>query len=317
MGTPKVSIGMPVYNGERYLRTAIDSILEQDYTDFELIVCDNASTDSTSKICSWYAERDSRVRYLRNQTNLGASANYTRVFDSARGEFFKWAAHDDVNLPGFLRRCVEVLNGAPSTVVLVAPRTEIIDESGLRVPSKVESLETRRTVPHQRVAHVLHEVQWATAQFGLFRSEALRKTRLIDAFPASDYVLLLEIAILGEIWEIPEILFQRRFHEEVSTKANRTQSELLNWFDSSKQVKIQGRRGLKAELEPRTKLAVEYLKSIARMPMSLKERLLCSFLALWFWSFRELQRLWPEYTARVRNKLTDQFQKRRNFQLSR
>src|ERR1700737_2789384 len=95
MHVPRVSIGLPVYNGERYLRFAIDSLLEQDYINFELIISDNASTDATQAICQEFADKDPRVRYYRNQTNLGASGNYDRVFELARGDLFKWAAHDD------------------------------------------------------------------------------------------------------------------------------------------------------------------------------------------------------------------------------
>ncbi len=89
-GAPRVSIGLPVFNGERYLARAIDSILAQDFRDLELVVCDNASTDRTAEICAAYARRDPRVRYHRNPRNLGAGPNYDRCFHLARGEYFKW-----------------------------------------------------------------------------------------------------------------------------------------------------------------------------------------------------------------------------------
>src|ERR1700675_1263136 len=82
--SPKVSIGLPVYNGENYLRLAVDSILDQDYGDFELIISDKPSTDGTSSICQQYAAQDDRIRYFRNETNIGAAANYARVFELAR-----------------------------------------------------------------------------------------------------------------------------------------------------------------------------------------------------------------------------------------
>jgi glycosyltransferase involved in cell wall biosynthesis len=302
MHVPRVSIGLPVYNGERYLRFAIDSLLEQDYIDFELIISDNASTDATQAICEEFADKDPRVRYYRNQTNLGASGNYDRVFELARGELFKWAAHDDVHLPGFLRRCVEVFEQAPSTVVLVAPRTEIIDEDGRRTMQLAESLHTARSLPHQRVADVLRKVAWATAQFGLFRSEALRKTRLIGPFLASDWVLLLELAILGEIWEIPEVLFQRRYHSGVSTIANKTQADIVQWFDTSRKTQRPLFPRMKLALLPQTKLGWEYGRSIARMPMPANERLLCFFTAFFMWGSRESRRLGEEYGSRLRHR---------------
>src|ERR1035438_9843576 len=99
---PRVSIGLPVYNGENYLDPALNSILRQDYSDLELIISDNASTDATGNICREYAAKDPRIRYYRNETNIGASANFNCLVKLARGEYFKWAAHDDVHLQGFL-----------------------------------------------------------------------------------------------------------------------------------------------------------------------------------------------------------------------
>jgi polysaccharide pyruvyl transferase WcaK-like protein/glycosyltransferase involved in cell wall biosynthesis len=277
MHVPRVSFGMPVYNGEDYIRLAVESILQQDYTDFELIISDNASTDATQEICEELAAKDARIRYSRNVTNIGASKNYKRVFELSRGEFFSWAAHDDVHLPKFLRRCVDVLDQAPAKVVLVAPRTEVIDENGVKTEMCVERLHTTRGLPHRRLADVLRNVEWATAQFGLFRSAALRKTRLIDAFYASDYVLLLEVAILGEIWEIPETLFLRRFHAGISTKTNKTKAEFAAWFDPMQK----GRN-------PRSKLMVEYVRSIARLRLAPVERLLCLWTAFFVWYRRKL-----------------------------
>jgi glycosyltransferase involved in cell wall biosynthesis len=294
---------MPVYNGEKYFRFAIDSLLEQDYADFELVISDNASTDATGEICQEFAARDRRIRYYRNQTNIGATGNYNRVFELARGQLFKWATHDDLHLPGCLSRCVEVLDRAPSNVVLVAPRTEIIDENGRRTGQLTESLHTSRWLPHQRVADVLRNVAWATAQFGLFRSEALRKTRLLGPFLASDWVLLSELAILGEIWEIPEILFQRRLHPEVSTFANKTHAELAEWFDTSRKPRKRQRfPRIKLALQPRIKVLWEYGRSIARMPMPARERFLCFLTAFSIWFSRESRRLSAEYSSRVWDK---------------
>jgi glycosyltransferase involved in cell wall biosynthesis len=305
MHLPRLSIGMPVYNGEKYLRSALDSLLQQDYNDFELIISDNASTDATSRICLDYAAADERIRYFRNESNIGAAGNYNRVFHLARSGLFKWATHDDVHLPGFLRRCVEVLDQAPMSVVLVAPKAEIIDEDGRRIEKgwHVESLHTRRSRPYQRVVDVLWNVDWATAQFGLFRSEALRKTRLIDRFVACDYVLMLELAILGEIWEIPETLFQRRYHSGISTSANKTQAEFLRWFDPSQGTKGTLFSWMRPNLQPRMRLGVEYARSIWRMPMQTNERVRCFLVAYLIWFARELRRLSKEYASVFRYKL--------------
>src|SRR3712207_6191103 len=112
--SPKVSIGLPVYNGEKFIREAIDSILNQTFEDFELIISDNASTDETAAICQTYAAQDRRVRYFRNLENIGAAGNHNRVFEAASGKYFKWAAHDDLCGPNFVAECVNVLDRDPS-----------------------------------------------------------------------------------------------------------------------------------------------------------------------------------------------------------
>ena len=111
---PKVSIGLPVYNGEDFLAEALDSLLDQTYDDFELIISDNASTDSTADICTSYSAKDSRIRYLRSDVNLGAAVNYNLVFELATGEYFKWAAHDDICAPEFIGACVDILDRYPT-----------------------------------------------------------------------------------------------------------------------------------------------------------------------------------------------------------
>src|SRR4051794_35048945 len=110
---PQVSIGLPVFNGERYLASALDCLINQDFDDFELIISDNASTDATESICRDYAEKDKRIRYFRNEANIGATQNYNRVFELASGEYFKWASHDDECHPSLIRRCLETFAESP------------------------------------------------------------------------------------------------------------------------------------------------------------------------------------------------------------
>ena len=132
-GAPRVSIGLPVYNGERWLSQSVESILAQSFTDFELVICDNASTDGTEAICRGFAGRDERVRYLRNARNIGGMRNATLVFEQARGEYFRWAAHDDVCEPTLIERLVEVLDDHPEVVAAVSPSISI-DGDGNRLP---------------------------------------------------------------------------------------------------------------------------------------------------------------------------------------
>jgi glycosyltransferase involved in cell wall biosynthesis len=282
MQKPKVSIGMPVYNGEKYLEEALRSLLDQDYTDFELIIADNASTDTTEGIASYYALRDARIRYYRNPTNVGAGPNFRLVLSLARGEYFKWACADDVHYPGHLARCVEVLAAAPEEVVLVAPRAllidekgdSLLDEKGLPLPRAglgprdkgPERLATTAKTPHRRLAEVLPRLQWSTAQFGLFRTHALRRTRAIDSFYASDRVLLAEVAMLGEIWEIAEPLFARRQHPGISTTLHTHPGEYARWMDPTAKGRAVKRRRI---------MSLEYARSIKRLPLRPLERGLC------------------------------------------
>jgi glycosyltransferase involved in cell wall biosynthesis len=294
MYTPKVSVGLPVYNGEKYLRVALDSILQQDYRDFELIISDNASQDTTAEICRDYAAKDVRVRYHRFEVNQGASRNFRFVFEMARGEYFKWAAYDDVCLPGFLRSCVEALDRAPSAVVVVVPRARIIDQIGqakeMPVPPECSDIRTSR--PHQRLAEVLRTVSWAPSQYGLIRVEALRKTRLIEPFFASDRVLVAELALLGEIWETPRTLLELRFHPQISTLSQKRPADLLSWFDPSQPKR-------KRFLPPFTRIGVEYVRSIGRIELPFTERLLCYLTVIIVWCPIEVRRLIQE----LRNKM--------------
>jgi glycosyltransferase involved in cell wall biosynthesis len=129
MTKPRVSVGLPVYNGEEFLRQALDSLLSQTFEDFELIISDNASTDTTESICREYVERDSRVRYTRQSSNQGAITNSNLVFEMACGEFFRWASHDDYSTHEHLRECLSTLESRPDAV-LSFTWTTFLDKAG-------------------------------------------------------------------------------------------------------------------------------------------------------------------------------------------
>src|ERR1700741_336609 len=124
---PLVSVGLFVYNGERFLEQSLRSILNQTFTDFELIISDNASTDRTAEIVEAFAKRDDRIRYYRNKKNMGAGWNARRVYELATRKYFKWAAVDDLIEPDFLRQCVEVLESDPGCA-LAHTKTKEVDE---------------------------------------------------------------------------------------------------------------------------------------------------------------------------------------------
>lgn len=124
-----ISVGMPVFNGERYLETAVRSILNQTYSDFELIISDNASTDRTKEICLDLAAQDHRIKYTRNRRNIGAAGNYNRLFALASGPYFRWANADDISAPKLHAKCLAVLEAHPDAV-LAYGKTRIIDGDG-------------------------------------------------------------------------------------------------------------------------------------------------------------------------------------------
>ncbi len=127
--TPRVSVGLTVYNGEPFLAETLDSLLAQTFEDFELIICDNASTDRTAEIVGDYAARDARIRYVRHPRNFGASGNERRAFALSRAPYFRWSGADDLYAPESIARCVEVLDRDPR-VVLTYPKAKFIDDRG-------------------------------------------------------------------------------------------------------------------------------------------------------------------------------------------
>jgi glycosyltransferase involved in cell wall biosynthesis len=230
---PQVSIGLPVYNGDEFLRESVDSLLGQTYGDFELIISDNASTDATEEICQDYASADSRVRYVRQAQNIGANANYNEVVRLARGQYFRWAADDDVCLPTLLAETHALLE-KDQDAVLAHCFTAYIDEFGKPLATAGTGFQTsdgehvdepdlsvavrplRSPAPHVRLRDVLLNTRWCFEIFGLMRREALLNTALQQTFYGTDKVLLAELALLGTWRVVEEPLWLRRCHAGAS-----------------------------------------------------------------------------------------------------
>jgi glycosyltransferase involved in cell wall biosynthesis len=212
--TPRVSIGLPVYNGEQFLPTAIDSILAQDFGDFELIIADNASTDRTSEIASKYAARDERISIHASDVNRGAAWNFNRCVHLARGHYFKWVAHDDELETIWLSRCVQIMDQEPD-VVLCYSRTLQIDADGAII-RELPSWSALDESPRRRVSRALLSMSNATAMFGLTRRAELLRTRLERSYGASDRALIAQLALMGKLHEVPQFLFRNREYNERS-----------------------------------------------------------------------------------------------------
>jgi glycosyltransferase involved in cell wall biosynthesis len=261
---PRVSIGLPVYNGELFVQNAIESILNQSFTDLELIICDNGSSDRTPEIARTFAERDPRVRFYRSEENRGAAWNFNHVFELANGEYFKWAAADDVCTPDYLMRCVEVLDGDPETI-LCHSRTGQIDAEGRRVGDYEFTMRLDSPEVTERFHDLIVVRHDCYAVFGLVRAEVLRRTSLIGSYVGSDRVLLAELSLLGKLYEIPEVLFLRRKHRENSVCLDE-RGERLAWFDPNLAGKIS---------YPNWRILREYLRIVNRTPQKLPDRLRC------------------------------------------
>jgi glycosyltransferase involved in cell wall biosynthesis len=295
---PRVSIGLPVFNGEKYLTAAIDSLLAQTFTDFELIISDNASTDRTSEICQAYAAQDSRIRYYRESQNRGIAWNFTRTFELARGEFFKWHAHDDTCAPTLLERSVEMFDRDPAAVLGYA-RPAIIDERGemlpddpatWRPPVLVDSTSVsaagkpagqvddadRRELDSSSVSRrfygvLLHTV-WCLESYGMVRSAVMRTTGKLRNYCGAEKVFLAEMALRGPMREIPEILFFPRRHVQQYTMLTSGSAQRKavkpRWF------------GMRFPMPRQVRSTMGYLLLLPAAPISWSDQLRC-FRVLW------------------------------------
>ncbi len=272
--TPRVSIGLPVYNGAKYLESAIESVLSQSFVDWELVISDNASSDETMDISQKYASEDSRIHYHRNESNVGAAKNFNQAFHLSSGEFFKWAAHDDMMGPDFLDQCVRILDDNPS-VVLCHCNVAVIDEKGEMVSemkSELPNVSSFRTEKRFRdlilVDHLCLEI------FGLIRSCVLRNTPLIGNYIASDRVLMAYLGLLGKFHVLPSHLFFSREHPHRSIRAIPFHFR-SSWFDPSRLGEI---------VFPHWRFYWEYWKCVKRVDLQATEKLEC-YIHLVKWPF--------------------------------
>jgi glycosyltransferase involved in cell wall biosynthesis len=259
---PRVSVGLPVYNGQVYLAETISSILSQDFEDFELIIADNCSTDNTIDLVRSFAANDDRVRLLRSDKNVGAARNYNRLVHVARGELFKWAGYDDLLSSSYLTECVGALDARPEAV-LAFPSTVIIDGDGARVRDYEDRLELLDRRPWRRVADYAHRVNLCNACFGVMRREVMLTTGLIRPYVSSDIAFLAEMAARGTFVQVRQRLFYRRVHTGSSRQGTTTLAEVAHWFDTS---------ATRAPMAPRARLFVGTVAALASSPVSTMER---------------------------------------------
>ena len=277
---PKVSIGLPVFNGENFIAEAIDSILAQTFADFELIICDNASSDATEAICRRYAAREPRIRYHRQPANLGACRNYDMTFEMSRGEYFKWAAHDDKLAPTFLETVVALLDADPGCV-LAYTESLPIDENGAEMQMRrayVVGPVCDEDAPVERLHTRLIKQSRIDAVFGLIRREAMARTPLHGDYVGSDQTFLLAMALNGRWARSPERLFLRRLHDLNSTRSHPRHDERTLWY-----------RGTRPRFPvfANFRLLAGFFKAVNGAGLGMRDRLHAyRIVLLWVWRFR-------------------------------
>jgi polysaccharide pyruvyl transferase WcaK-like protein/glycosyltransferase involved in cell wall biosynthesis len=209
-GGPTASIGMPIYNSQRHLRQALDAVLGQTFSDFELIISDNGSTDATADICNEYAARDRRIRYIRQKKNIGAPRNWNAVLVEAKGKYFKWASGNDYCAPEALALSVERMEREPD-IALCYGRTDLVDNDGNSLGLYQGDLDVGDARPSDRFRRILKDMALNNAQQGLIRTDVIKRTGLDRLYPGGDIPLMAEIVLYGRMILLPQVLLYRRF----------------------------------------------------------------------------------------------------------
>lgn len=266
---PLVSIGMPIYNADRYLTQALESVLAQDYSNLELVISDNGSSDGTQEICRQFADRDSRIRYLRHAQNQGMPWNFARVVQEAKGEYFMWAAHDDLFHPSYIRKCLEKLSAHPEAV-LCCTEINFIDEEGLPhsdwSKKRYTNFETLGMTTPQRIHELISRLGWF-ATYGVMRLENAKKVSLGLNVYGYDVILIEEMLLLGDVVKVHEPLFSYRIVKSKSAEDYQTD---FNAYDNP----------LPATKTPLADLAANLLRTVCRssLPSGQKVEIFADFL---------------------------------------
>jgi glycosyltransferase involved in cell wall biosynthesis len=265
--TPRLSIGLAVYNGENFLAQSIEALLGQTYEDFELIISDNASTDSTADICARYAEQDSRIRYFRQPQNIGSAPNHNFTIHQARGELFKTASHDDLYGRDLLRLCVEALD-KDSAIVLAHSWSAIIDETSTITEVVDYPVNTGDPSAPERLRSMLFD-GWGDDEGGVVRTDVLRRTALHGSYHFADRTFTVALALHGPFYMVPDYLYFRRYHEGQGGASTDVRTRC---------AKLDPRRANRLR-HPTARLYAEYIagyaSAIRRSPLSAADKRAC------------------------------------------
>jgi glycosyltransferase involved in cell wall biosynthesis len=279
---PTVTIGIPVFNGDNYLAETLDSVLAQTFQNFEVVIADNGSTDSTEKICHDYAATDPRIQYHRSEVNLGVTRNFKRAVGLSSGHYFMFLAHDDKLAPSFLEQCVAVLDAHPD-VVLCYPKAIEIDSQGNALYKKEQFLDADSPRPHKRFRQMIRMDHNCETLFGLTRADVLKKTVIHAPLPDGDRIMLAELSLYGKYYRVSDYLFLHREHPVRTLNVYPTRFDRLPLYLEPQQA---GKLIL-----PHFAEFFEYLHCIRRAPLRFSDRLAC---------YGEMLRWLRDYNKRLR-----------------
>ena len=278
--TPRLTIGLPVYNGERYIESAIISLLQQTFTDFELVISDNGSTDRTPEIVQALQLRDTRIAFHRNTENIGAAANFNLVAKRAAGTFFAWANHDDLWASTYYERCIAALLKDESAILSYAKSAKICDDGTLvaelmgdlgisndRADKRLRKYHDHFIATDRSNGWSGHEIEglWMPV-YGVIRTEVLKRTDLIGTYISSDTVLLEQLAAYGKFLEIDEVLFFKRDHEGRSMRDSLAYDNRWKWFTG---------QDVRVFLFPRLQILYKRLRAIGNTTLRPWDKALC------------------------------------------
>lgn len=221
---------MPVFNGESYVASAIASILDQTYTDFELLIADNASTDATRDICRRYEDQDSRVHFVENSRNIGGWRNHNKVLALAQTELFLWAGHDDLRAPESLQCCIDLLDQDPGAVMAFVG-VKRIDENGDDLVFNYFVPDFSDPNPSERFRQAIRLDYSLELFYGVHRTDVIKSTAGLGQFSDSDRVLIAELALNGRFAITDDVMFFRRDHPERSIKKYGSRQARSEWIN--------------------------------------------------------------------------------------
>lgn len=267
--TPRIVLGMPVYNGQKHICETLDSILAQTIGDFRLVISDNASTDATGDICREYAQQDDRICYYRQPENLGFAKNFSFVFQPNGAPYFKWVAHDDLIKPTYLQRCLELLEQDDSLSMAHCVTMRIDEES--KETGKYNNLRLNS----DRISDRFWGILWIIdiyEVYGVMRSNLVAKTNLAGNYVGSERTMLAKMLLQGNIGYVEEGLFSRRDHAGAQTAIHIQARQTRNYAAI---LKSQAPQSKVPRLFAPVVRFQKYLEAISTFPMSVRDRTAC------------------------------------------